>query len=400
MTDGTPRLGFGTRATHGPAHEHDPDGAPRSHMPPIYQSSAFTFPDAQAGVDAFVEGGYSYSRKGNPTVHGVERHLALLESHPVPGAPVEPQGIDARFFGSGMAATSSVMLGFAAGGRMVCQDGIYGTTVAFAQMARRFGVQVSFPAVADLDALAEATNEDPAPALVNIETPANPLIQQTDIAVAAEIAHARGALLAVDSTFATPALQRPLAWGADLVLHSTTKFLSGHGVVLGGAVCGPRDLLKSHIDPIRQNLGGIADPHAAWITRLGFYTLDVRMQRHAANADALARALAEHPRVERLFRADPDGSAQLSGTCPLLSVQLAGGETAALEMIDRLRVATLAPTLGTLDTLVQHPYTMSHVVLPVEQRLALGIEPGIVRISVGIEDPEDLIADFTGALGD
>ncbi|MFQ5689154.1 MAG: trans-sulfuration enzyme family protein [Gemmatimonadota bacterium] len=407
-----PRLG--TIAVHGPAKGSSEHGAPRAHAPPLFQTSAFTFSTAERGVAAFLGGGeYIYSRLANPTVRQLERHVAALEAHPAErsdGPPGRPEAareevgvvedVDARFFASGMAAISAVALGTAAGGRIVCQDGIYGTTVACLRGLPRYGIQVDFVPAGDLEALRKQVAGGPPPALVYIETPANPLLQLTDIHAAAEIAHEAGGLLAVDATFATPALQRPLAWGADFSLHSTTKFMSGHGVVLGGIVSGRRELLERHVDGLRRDFGAVADPFAAWLTLLGLRTLAVRMERHAENAAALATRLAQCAEVSAVYYPDPGRlpAGQLSAGGPMLSVELAGGEPAALGLIDRLGLATLAPTLGTTDTLVQHPYTMSHGVLPEERRRALGILPGIVRVSVGLEDPEDIVADFEQAL--
>ncbi len=412
------RRGFGTAAVHGPgrarpaAGDSRETGRSRAHVAPIVQSSAFEFPDVESAVDAFRTGGdWIYTRHGNPTVRELERHVAALESHPVPEAgeaTVEarstgrgaPEDVDTRAFASGMAAITCLAFALAAEGRLVSQDGIYGTTVAALQRLRRFGIQVDFVPVGDLDALRTAVAEDPPPALVHIETPANPLLQVTDVRSAAELAHAAGAALAVDATFATPALLRPLAWGADFVVHSTTKFMSGHGAALGGVVSGPAARLRRELDPLRKELGGVADPFASWLTLLGLRTLEIRMARHAANAAALAAMLRDHPRVRRVFHPDPTSlpAGQLAAEGPMLSFEVDGDEGGARSVIDRLTLATLAPTLGTLDTLVQHPYTMSHAVLPEERRRRLGIEPGVVRVSVGLEDPDDLLEDFRRAL--
>jgi methionine-gamma-lyase len=282
----------------------------------------------------------------------------------------------------------------------VCLGGIYGTTESMVGGLGRFGVDVEFARVGDLDDLRAVVGRGRPPALVYIESPANPLMQVTDIEATARIAHEAGALLAIDSTFASPALQRPLAWGADVVLHSTTKFMAGHGVVLGGSASGAAELLARAIEPVRVKFGGSADPFAAWLTLMGLKTLAVRMERNSANAEALARFLEGHPRVTRVHRADlaalPAG--QMSAAGPMLSFEVEGGSEAALAVIDRFELVTLAPTLGDVDTLVQHPWSMSHVVLPEERRIEMGIGPGVLRVSVGIEDAADLIADFDRAL--
>lgn len=409
------RRGFGTASVHGPGDGDDRGGAgsgsrgsagsgSRPHAEPIHQTSAFTFPDSDAALAAFDEGGaYIYSRLGNPTVRALERHVVRLEAHPVEGAPREPEadGLDACFFASGMGAISAVVLGVAAEGRVICQDGVYGTTVAHMQGLPRYGIEVDFVPAGDSDALRSAAATGGPPALLYVETPANPLLQVTDIAAAAAAAHEAGALLAVDGTFATPALQRPLAWGADLVVHSTTKFMAGHGVALGGIVTGATERVKELIRPMRKFFGAAPDPFAAWLTLNGLRTLEVRMERHAANAAALAAMLRDHPRVERVHHPAPTAlpRGQLAAGGPMVSFEVAGGRAEALDVIDRLELASLVPSLGVLDTVVQHPYSMSHGLLPEGRRRALGIGPGLVRVSVGLEDPEDIVEDFRRALG-
>lgn len=394
---------FSTRAVHGPGHPDPGEALP--HGPPIQQTTSFTFPSVRDGIAAFQgSGAYLYTRKANPTIRALERHIAALEAAPVetPDGPLAPaDDVDSLFFATGMAAISATVLGVAAGGRVVCQGGIYGTTEAMLSGLDRFGIAVDFAPVGDLDALADAVAAGPPPALVYIESPANPLLQVTDIARAADMAHDSGAPLAIDATFATPALERPLAWGADLVIHSTTKFMSGHGVVLGGVVSGATDLLSRAIEPMRVQFGGSADPFAAWLTLLGLRTLGVRMERHAANAESIADYLRGHRRVTRVYRPDPGHlpPGQLAAGGPMLSFDVEGGEEAALDVIDRLELITLAPTLGNLDTLVQHPWSMSHVVIPEARRREMGITPGILRISVGLEGIGDLLADLERALG-
>lgn len=393
---------FSTRSVHGDGHAVPEPASP--HTAPIHQTSSFTFPSVRDGVEAFEgSGAYIYTRKGNPTVRALEKHLSALESAPVQtpdGARMSGDDIDTLFFTTGMAAISATVLGFGAGARVVCQGGIYGTTESMVSGLGPFGVDVDLAPVGDLEALRTAVRTGPPPSLVYIETPANPLVQVTDIAEVASIAHEAGAVLAVDSTFATPAIQRPLAWGADLVLHSTTKFIAGHGVVLGGSVSGAKDLLAERIEPLRVRFGGSADPFAAWLTLLGCRTLAIRMERHASNAAEIAAFLRGHPRVRRVYHPDPADlpAGQMSAGGPMLSFDVDGGREAALDVVDRLRVITLAPTLGNVDTLVQHPWSMSHVVIPEKRRLEMGIGPGVLRVSVGIEAAADLIADLGGAL--
>lgn len=407
MTGGRSR-GFGTRAVHGPGGADGPDGADasegsRPHALPLHQTAGFAFSDSETAVAAFGGGGdFVYSRVGNPTVRELERHVTALEAHSVEGAPLRPESreCDACFFASGMGAITAVALAVAAEGRLVCQDGIYGTTVAQMRGLRRYGIEVDFVPAGDVEAIERAVGTGRPPALVYIETPANPRLQVSDVQAAAAAAQEAGALLAVDATFATPALQRPLAWGADFVLHSTTKFMAGHGLVLGGVVTGGRDRIAELVRPVRKFFGAAPDPFAAWLTLHGLRTLEVRMARQASNADRLAEALREEPRVERVHRPDPDAlpSGQLARPGPMLAFELRGGREAALGFIDRLELASLVPSLGTLDTVVQHPYTMSHGLLPERRRRELGIGPGLVRVSVGLEDAEDIVEDFRRAL--
>lgn len=419
MTDGAVSggPGFGTVALHGEGGEANAD-TPRPHVPALYQTSTFPFSDMAAARRAFEQKGkdaYIYSRVGNPTVRALERRIAALETHgrvtagetapadgPVGGEAPEAE-MDCRFFASGMAAISAVALGVAAdGGRIVCQDGIYGSTLRRMRELDRYGITVDFVPAGDAAALRDAAESGPPPALVWVETPANPLLQTTEMRAAAGAAHDAGALLAVDATFATPAVLRPLAWDADLSVHSTTKFISGHGVALGGAVTGRRRLIEEVVEPARTYFGGSADPFAAWLTLMGLATLEVRMRRHASNAAALAAFLAEHEAVERVHYPDPaelpDGQMATGGA--MLSFELAGGEPAAIRAVDRLRLCTLAATLGTPDTLIQHPWSMSHAVMPEERRRATGIDPGLLRVSVGLESEADILGDFARALDD
>ncbi len=394
--------GFATRAVHGPA-EPDP-GSALPHSIPIQQTTSFTFPTVRDGIAAFQgSGDYLYTRKANPTVRALERHVSALEAVPVasPEGPRAPAGdVDSLFFASGMAAISATALGIAASSRIVAQGGIYGTTEAMVTDLGRFGIEVDLVPVGDLAALASAVGRGQSPALVYVESPANPLLQVTDIAAAADIAHGAGALLAVDATFATPALQRPLAWAADLVLHSTTKFMAGHGVALGGVVSGASTLLADRIEPMRNRFGGCADPFAAWLTLLGLKTLEVRISRHVENAEAIAAFLRGHAAVTRVHRPDLDRlpPGQMTSGGPMLSFEVDGGESRALELIDRLRLITLAPTLGNVESLIQHPWSMSHVVLSERRRREMGIAPGLLRVSVGLEAADDLIADLEQAL--
>lgn len=401
-----PGARFDTAAVHG-ATGDPPTPPPRSHVTPLFQSTAFTFRDAEAGQAAFRgSGDYLYTREGNPTVRALESRVALLEAFPVGGpaaglAAEAPAAVDACFFASGMAAIGAVALGVCSGGRrLVAQEGIYGTSEKFLRGLGDLGIQTDFVPVGDLAALGRAVGSGTLPALVYVETPANPRLQVTDVREAARIAHEAGALLAVDATFASPALLRPLRWGADFSIHSTTKFVSGHGVAVGGIVSAEAGRIQDTIRPMRTNFGGSPDPFAAWLTLLGLATLPVRIQRQCRSAAALAEALRAEPDVEIVHYPDPSTlpPGQLAAGGAMVSFEVAGGEAAALRLVDRLQLVTLAGTLGTLDTLIQHPASMSHVVLPESRRRDLGIGPGLLRVSVGLEDTADILEDFSRAL--
>lgn len=401
--------GIGTVALHGRGGADDgPSGPARAHVPPLHQTTAFTFRSLESGTAIFRgdEEGWIYTRLSNPTVRELERRIADLEGMPVAAGPEgtlrAPEDLDSRFFASGMAALSAVAMGCGAGGgRIVCQEGIYGNTVHLVRRLSEFGMEVDFAPAGDAAALAEVVGRGRPPSLVHIETPANPLLQVTDVRAAARAAHEAGALLSVDATFATPALLRPLAWGADFSVHSTTKYISGHGVALGGVVTGRAALVKEKVEAQRRDFGGAPDPFAAWLTLLGLMTLELRVARASETAAALAALLHAHPSVDAVHHPDPADLpvGQMMRGGPMLSFELAGGEEAVRALVGRLRLVTVAPTLGTTDTLVQHPSSMSHAILPEEERRALGIGPGLLRVSVGIEETADLVADFERALG-
>jgi len=384
MDESTTAQGFSTRAIHAgqPA-----DPATGATVVPIYATSTYT----QTGIGEHK--GYEYSRSGNPTRTALETCLAALEG-----------GDRGLAFASGLAATTAV---FAAllkpGDEVAAAADLYGGT--FRLLERVFKPW----------GLAARYTDDPTPAgfakiltpktkLVWIETPTNPLLQILDIAALADLAHKHGALFAVDNTFASPYLQRPIALGADLVVHSTTKYLGGHSDVVGGAVVGRKDLC----DPIKfyQNAaGGVPGPFDAYLTLRGLKTLAVRMDRHCANAAELADWLATRPQVAKVYypgRKDHPGHAvaarQMTAFGGMISLRLQGGADAARRFVTRTRLFSLAESLGGVESLVCHPATMTHASIPVEVRSARGVDDGLLRLSVGIEDVADLRADLQHAL--
>lgn len=385
------KKGFNTRSIHA-CDEHNAFGA---HCTPIFQTSTFVFENAEQGARRFLgkEEGFVYTRLGNPTTRLFEKRLADLE-----GAE------DACAFASGMGAISaSVLSEVRAGDHVVCCDVVYGCTYDFfSRTISRFGVDVSFVDTSNPDLVRKAIHKNTK--LVFIETPANPTMKLSDIAAISKLAHKAGLLLVVDNTFATPFFQKPIALGADVCIHSCTKYLGGHGDLIAGVVCGS----KGHIKKARHMLtdvGAVLSPFCAWLILRGMKTLGVRMEKHEANALAVAKFLESHKKVERVnypglssFPKHALAKKQMSGFSGMLSFELKGGIKAGRKLMNSVKLCSLAVSLGCVDSLVQHPASMTHAVVPREQKLKAGITDGLVRISVGIEDVEDIIADLEHAL--
>jgi cystathionine beta-lyase/cystathionine gamma-synthase len=376
-------MGFSTRAIHA---GQGADPATGATVVPIYATSTFT-QDAPG-----KHKGYEYSRSGNPTRTALEACLAALEG-----------GETALAFASGLAATTAVLSTLKPGDEVAAAADLYGGTFRLLERVfRPWGLVAVYTEEADPEGFARIIT--PATKLVWIETPTNPLLQVIDIRAVAEVAHARGAVLAVDNTFASPYLQRPLELGADLVVHSTTKYLGGHSDVIGGAVVGSRDLL----DPIAfyQNAaGGVPGPMDSWLVLRGLKTLAVRMDRHSASARALAEWLSCHSAVDRVYYpglpSHPGhdvAKRQMRNFGGMISVRLKGGGEAALRMLSKARLFSLAESLGGVESLIGHPATMTHASIPAEVRVSRGVDDSLVRLSVGIEDVEDLRNDLDRAL--
>jgi methionine-gamma-lyase len=384
-----------------------------THVEPIYQTSTFNFSDvaAGAGIVARTEPGYYYTRLGNPNLEHLARKIALLEGidllrlHP----ETDPDSLVAgQAFASGMAAVTAVLFSrLKSGDTIVAQEAVYSATFTFLkEIAPSLGIQVAW--VRDISQVGweAAFKAHPNATLAYAETPANPTMAMVDLAMVAEIAHRHGAWLAVDNTFATPYCQRPLSLGADIVIHSTTKFLSGHGALTGGVVT------SSHPDYIHKNLylfvkvlGGIPSPFDSWLANLGLKTFELRMQRHCENAMEVARYLSSHPAVATVYypglESDPGyeiARRQMHAFGGMLSFELKGGMQAGVRLMERVRLATLAVSLGNVDTLIEHPASMTHGPVPKEDRLSQGITDGLVRLAVGIENTADILADLAQAL--
>jgi cystathionine beta-lyase/cystathionine gamma-synthase len=383
MAVARPSDGFSTRAIHA---GQGPDPATGATIVPIYATSTFT--QEAPGQHK----GYEYSRSANPTRAALEACLAALE------------GTErALAFASGLAATTAVFSMLRPGDEVAAAADLYGGT--FRLLERVFKEWGLLPRYTD-DTSPEgfAAIIGPATRLVWTETPTNPLLQVLDIAALAKLAHERGAYLAVDNTFASPYLQRPLEHGADLVVHSTTKYLGGHSDVIGGAVAGSSKLLEP-IAFYQNAAGGVPGPFDSWLVLRGIKTLAVRMERHCANARALASWLAAQPQVLRVYYPGlPDhpnhavARRQMRDFGGMMSIRLKGGGAAAHRLLTRTRLFSLAESLGGVESLIGHPATMTHASFPAQARAARGIDDALVRISVGIEDLEDLRSDLEQAL--
>jgi cystathionine beta-lyase/cystathionine gamma-synthase len=380
-------MGFRTKQVHAGV---TPDPVTGAILTPIYQSTTFV----QESVDDYMSRGYSYSRGGNPTVRALEEKLTALEG-----------GHDTTAHGSGMAATVAVFLGLLEqGDHVVVADVVYGGTYRFAdQFLRKFGVEVSFVDAADVDAVRRAVR--PATRIVFTESPANPTLKVTDLAAVSAICRETGALHVTDNTFLTPYYQRPFELGADIVIHSTTKFLDGHNATLGGAVVVGTAELQEKIAFARISAGLVMSPMVAWLTLQGSKTLSERMDRQSGNAMAIARHLEGHDKIGYVnypgLASHPQhelSKRQATGFGAMVCFEVEGGVEAGKKLMDAVELWSLAENLGSVESLITHPATMTHAAVPPQERIAAGITDGLVRLSVGLEDVEDLIGDLDAAL--
>lgn len=376
-------LGFATRAIHA---GQAPDPRTGSVAVPIYQTS--TYVHDELGVHK----GYEYARVQNPTREALEENMASLEG-----------GLAGHAFASGMAAIQAIAMLLEAGDHAVVSRNVYGGTYRlFRQVLERYDLSFSWVDTTDLEAVETAMT--PKTRLVFVETPTNPLMEVSDIAAIADLTHRHGALLAVDNTFMSPYFQRPIALGADLVVHSTTKFLNGHSDSVGGVIVSTREEEAEWFRFLIKSAGAILSPFDSFLVLRGIKTLAVRMECHETNARTLASFLADHPKVDDVRYpglADHPGhelqKRQAKGFGALVTFDL-GSHEAAKRFLDGLEVLSLAESLGGVETLISQPATMTHASVPREVRNELGISPGMVRMSVGIESVQDLQADLDRAL--
>jgi len=366
----------------------EPDPSTGAIITPIFQTSTYV----QEALGAHK--GYEYARTQNPTRAALEANLAAIEG-----------GAAAFAFASGMAAIGAIVAQLRTGDHVIVTDNVYGGTFRlFDKILTRYGLTFAFVDTSDPKALERAMT--PATKLVFVETPTNPVMRITDLARAAEIAHARNASLVVDNTFASSCLQQPIAWGADLVVHSTTKYLNGHSDSIGGVVIARHEADVEWLRFVQNSAGAILSPFDSWLVLRGTKTLALRMAQHSANGLALAEFLRAHPRVQRVFYPgladDPQhdlARRQMPrGFGGMLTFDVGSFEDAR-QVLNRFRLMALAESLGGVETLVCHPASMTHASVPPEKRAAIGLTDSMIRISAGIEDIEDLKDDLAQALG-
>ncbi|MFO0973628.1 MAG: cystathionine gamma-synthase [Phycisphaerae bacterium] len=375
---------FSTRAIH-VGQEADPTTG--ATIVPIYQTSTYT----QQGIGRHK--GYEYARTGNPTRTALQECLAALEN--------AKHGL---CFASGLAATQNVLTLLSAGDHVICGDDVYGGTYRLFQLVMtRYGLSFTFMDMSDPVRVAAAVKSNTR--LIWLETPTNPMLTLFDIRAIANVAKSRNILCCVDNTFASPYLQNPLELGADIVVHSTTKYLGGHSDVVGGAVLTRDDKLHETMKYHQNAVGGVPGPFDCWLVLRGCKTLAVRMRQHCENADKVARWLKANPLVESVrYPGLPDhpqhelAKRQMRGFGGMVSFVLCGGAEAAQRMLGRTRLFSLAESLGGVESLIGHPATMTHASIPREEREARGVTDGLIRLSVGLEDADDLIADLEQAM--
>jgi len=380
---------FNTKAIHyGAVH----DKQIGSHVTPIYQTSTFVFENCAEGGDRFAgrDSGYKYTRLGNPNTDEIAIRMAALDE------------TDAGLYTStGMSAVSTVLLGLLkSGDHFISSDCIYGGTVALInKVITNYGIDFDTIKINNYELFRKSFKKNTK--LVYIETPANPTMELIDIKKVAEIAHEHGAILVVDNTFMTPYLQKPIVLGADVAIYSVTKYINGHGDVVGGIITGKKEYVNIIKNPYLLNLGGTGSPFDSWLVMRGLKTLGIRMDRHCANAMIVAKYLESHPMVKVVhypglesFPQHELAKEQMEGFGGMIAFELKGGFQAAEKLLNNLEIISLAVSLGGVDTLIQHPASMTHAGVPKEERLKGGITDGLVRISVGIEDVEDIIEDL------
>jgi methionine-gamma-lyase len=404
--DQQPFEGFTSLAIHG-GHRTDPSYA---HLTPIYASSTYVYDTAEQGMRRFSgeEEGFIYSRWGNPTMAEAEEKISAMEAYRLKDASGNQLKLKGILHASGMAAISSLLLStLKTGDKILSHYSLYGGTQEIMdRLLPEVGMQAVIADLRNLEIAESLLKSDPSIAMVYIETPANPTIQCVDIEVLTTLAKKYNKIVACDNTFATPYLQQPFKYGVDFVIHSTTKFLNGHGTAIGGVLIG-RDLefMKTKATKFHRLLGGNSNPFDAFLLVNGMKTLEVRMQRHCSNAEKIANYLLNHPALSRVnYNGLPShadyaiAKKQMSHPGAMMSIELKGGLKAGVEMMNRLKMCVRTVSLGTCDTLLSHPASMTHYGVPKEQREKYGITDGLIRMSIGMENVEDILADLEQSL--
>lgn len=367
-----------------------------AHVTPLYQSSTFVFDNCKQGGDRFAgrDSGHRYTRFGNPNTDELGDRMAALDN-----------ADDGVVTSTGMSAISTALLALLKeGDHLVAADCLYGGTVTLInKILPEYGITSTYVNFSNDAEVKEAFKTNTK--VVFIETPANPTLQLIDIEKVAKITHEHGAILLVDNTFLTPYLQRPLDFGADVVLYSSTKYLNGHGDVVGGIITGKKEFMDRIKSPFLFNMGGTSSPFDAWLVTRGLKTLGVRLEKHCSNAMKVAEYLENHPKIEKVFypglKSFPQhelAKSQMTQFGGIIAFEVIGGVDAGITLLDNLKLISLAVSLGTVDSLIQHPASMTHAAVPKEEREKAGITDGLVRLSVGLEDVEDLIEDLEIAL--
>jgi len=364
-----------------------PDPTTGSILPPIYETATYVLPEV--GQDK----GFDYTRSSNPTRQVLEENLAAIES-----------ADHAISFASGMAAVDACLKLLASGDHVVCGDDVYGgVTRHFDNVLSFYGLQFTYVDTTDPEAVRSAIT--PKTRMLWIETPTNPLLKVTDMEAMVAVAREHGILLGVDSTFATPVFLRPLEFGADIVMHSTTKYLSGHNQIIGGVLATNSREIYDKMKFIQKTIGAVSSPFDCWLNLSGLKTLHLRMQRHEESAMQVATFLESHAKIERvLYPGLPShpqhavAKAQMSGFSGMITFELTGGTEAGKQLMNHVKLCGLAESLGSVETMITHPASMTHADVPPEDRRRRGLTDGLVRLSVGVEDVEDIILDLEQAL--
>ena len=406
MDNSFPLSGFGSTALHA-GHQQDPMYA---HVTPIYASSTFVYDEAEQGMRRFSgeEEGYVYSRWGNPNFTEAEKKIAALEAFGLKDESGNSLQLKALLHSSGMAALSTLMLGnLKQGDKVLSHYSLYsGLEELITKILPQLGVEAIITDLRDLNKAADAIKANPEIKLMHLETPANPTLKCVDIEALTKLAKEKNILVSVDNTFATPYLQQPFCFGVDYVFHSTTKFLNGHGTAIGGVLIG-KDLekMKSTITKTHRILGGNSNPFDSFLLTQGLKTLELRMQRHCSNAMEVANFLSEHPAVEKVnyngLATHPDYAVamkQMKHPGAMMSFELKKGKQGGIDFMNKLKMCIRTVSLGTAETILCHPASMTHYAIPKEEKEKYGITDGLIRLSVGLENPEDILYDFDQAL--